>query len=72
MPPSLSDRAELQAAVDRANQAIRGFWDGIAKDRLPSPAEWVEHERLQDAWGAAVAARGREAEDEVAAALTAA
>lgn len=60
MPTSLPHRAELQAAVDRANAAIREFWDRVVD--LPSPAEWAEHERLQDAWGAAVAARdgGRE------------
>lgn len=75
MPPSPVLLSELQAAVDRANQAIRGFWLRIPEGVLPTPEQWLLHEGLVAEWNAALVARdagAREGEDEPAPALTAA
>lgn len=75
MPLPPSRRRDLQAAVDRANQAIRGFWLRIPQGVLPTPEQWLLHEGLVAEWNAALVARdagAREGEDEPAPALTAA
>lgn len=69
MPLPPSRRAVLQVAVDRANQAIRQFWKGIAEGEPPTAGEWEFHDALVAEWSAATVARdavGREEEDEPA------
>jgi hypothetical protein len=43
----------LQHAVDRANSAIREFWEAIPSDRSPAAEEWLLHDRLIEAWNEA-------------------
>lgn len=57
MPNSPRARADLQAAVDQANAAIRTYLRSLPGWRAGSAGERAEYHRLVDAYLAAVEAR---------------